>query len=429
LTSPFPPPLQGFTLDLLAFVIGACVGSFLNVLALRSLAEQSIVFPASHCPRCKHPLGVLDNIPILSWLFLRGKCRYCGGPIHWQYPVVEAFTGSTFVAIERVFFDLPSSPFNTQWWNEILSLFVPNATSVIEGHGGKILLSGSLMPGGLTDPQQMLWLALGGLFLACTLIAVSVTDFREKLIPHDITYPAMIVGIFFSAIVRHDLLGAMAGIGASYILFDFIAFYGLKVYLMSHGGTPEVRPRRLRRRLPPRIRRRLSRSLRWRLDLATIENSQEEEPVEVMGGGDAVLSAVMSAFLGWQLLVISLIFGFIIGTAMGLFLLIDEMRKANLLHICLKRASITTAIGATAFGCLGYFTSTGLFGSTSMAEVVRFTAGMGVVGAVAGLLIGVVSIGTRVSKPYPFGPALAAGGFIAIFLLPNWVYLSAIAAR
>ncbi|HEY9792658.1 MAG TPA: prepilin peptidase [Candidatus Obscuribacterales bacterium] len=444
MTSPFPPQLQGLTLDLLSFVIGMCVGSFLNVLALRSLAEQSIIFPASHCPRCKHPLGIFDNIPVLSWLLLRGKCRYCSGPIHWQYPVVEAFTGFTFLAIEKVFFDLQHSPFNTVWWNQILASFLdgnmPAAAlnwhvdteaerSIVVGwiiNPAQQLLSGwRFLPGFANswNQQDLLLLAAGAIFFACVLIAVSVTDFREKLIPHDITYPAMIVGILFSAFVRHDLLGAMAGIGASYILFDFIAFYGLKVYLMSHGGTPEARPRRLRRRFPPRTRRRLSRSLRWRLDLATIENSEQEEPVEVMGGGDAVLSAVMSAFLGWQLLVISLVFGFIIGTAMGLFLLIDEMRKANLLHICAKRAAICAAVGATVLGCFAWFMTRDISSTGGLS----MPLGMALVGAVSGLLIGVVSIGTRVSKPYPFGPALAAGGFIAIFLLPNWVYLSAIA--
>jgi prepilin signal peptidase PulO-like enzyme (type II secretory pathway) len=216
----------------------------------------------------------------------------------------------------------------------------------------------------------------------------------------------------------------MAGIGASYILFDFIAFYGLKVYLSTHPGTDLVRRRRLKRKRTPRKRRRISRLLRWRLDLATLEQSgEEEEPMEVMGGGDAVLSAVMAAYLGWQLLSVSLIFGFIIGTVMGLLLLVDEMRKANLLHKCLKNALLFSVIGATVFGCLGFV----LTHIVLQVEGLGMTAPMAILGAIGGALIGVVSVGTRVSKPYPFGPALAAGGLIAIFLLPNWVYLSAIA--
>lgn len=399
--------LSGWRLDLLAVLFGLCTGSFLNVLALRSLAEESIFWPASHCPRCRHPLAVWDNIPLISWLLLGGRCRYCGGGISWQYPAVEAFTALTFVAIERVYTDLPHSPFNIAYWNNILCTFL---------HANVQQIDVNAVPG-------MPWLAAGALFLACTLIAVTVTDFREKLIPHDITYPAMIVGIIFSALVRDDLVGAMAGIGASYILFDFIAFYGLKVYLASHGGSETVRRRKLKRRLMPTRRRRMSRSLRWRLDLASIETRQEEEPIEVMGGGDAVLSAVMAAFLGWQLLSLSLICGFIIGTVMGMFLLLNEMKKANLLHTCGRHAAIGAVAGATVLGCLGFMVSQLVLQSPEAPMAMP----MAVLGAVGGALLGVVSVGTRVSKPYPFGPALAAGGMIAIFLLPNWVYLSAIA--
>ena len=90
----------------------------------------------------------------------------------------------------------------------------------------------------LAEPVKLLYLG-GMIFFACTLIAITVTDFKEKLIPHEITYPSMLIGIAFSALVRQDLLGAMAGIGASYILFDFLAFYGLKVYLHMHGGNKD----------------------------------------------------------------------------------------------------------------------------------------------------------------------------------------------
>ncbi|MGM0682206.1 MAG: prepilin peptidase [Thermodesulfobacteriota bacterium] len=72
------------------FVLGAAVGSFLNVVILR-LPEpgESIVYPPSHCPKCKKLLRWYDNIPILSYFFLKGKCRNCLRPISWQYPAVE----------------------------------------------------------------------------------------------------------------------------------------------------------------------------------------------------------------------------------------------------------------------------------------------------------------------------------------------------
>jgi len=74
-----------------AAVFGAVVGSFLNVVILRLPKEgASIVFPASHCPRCQQPLSWFENIPLLSFLVLRGRCRTCKGSISWQYPLVEA---------------------------------------------------------------------------------------------------------------------------------------------------------------------------------------------------------------------------------------------------------------------------------------------------------------------------------------------------
>lgn len=396
------------TLDLMALLLGLCVGSFLNVVALRSLAEESILWPPSKCPKCNGALGPLDNIPVLSYLVLRGRCRQCAAPIHWQYPVVEIITGLTFVAIERAFLDFPNSIFNTTYWNTLVDhLKNPQHAGTVN----HIVTA--------TSGDTWLWVA-GMTYFACALIAVTVTDFREKLIPHEITYPSIIIGILFSAFVRHDLLGAMAGIGASYILFDFIAFYGLKVYLAIHGGMEEpVRERRLRRRLTPKRRRRLNRSLRWRLDLATIQRKQiDEEPLEVMGGGDAVLSALMSAFLGWQFLVVALIIGFIVGTLMGLALLVREMAKANLLHKCLRSVLIWGGGCATAFGTLGFLID------RSVGEgIPSVTASLATLGGAGGALLGVVSVGTRVSKPYPFGPALAIGGLICIFLTPNWLYL------
>ena len=73
-----------------ALLFGAVVGSFLNVVILRlPLKGASIMFPASHCPKCNTPLPWFDNVPVLSYLILRGKCRYCKAPISIQYPLVE----------------------------------------------------------------------------------------------------------------------------------------------------------------------------------------------------------------------------------------------------------------------------------------------------------------------------------------------------
>lgn len=79
------------------FVIGLCIGSFLNVVALRAFTGESIVLPASKCPKCKEKIKPYDNIPVLSYLLLGGKCRKCKNPISIQYPLVEFLTGLGFL--------------------------------------------------------------------------------------------------------------------------------------------------------------------------------------------------------------------------------------------------------------------------------------------------------------------------------------------
>ena len=80
-----------------AGVLGAIVGSFLNVVVYRLPRHESLVTPASHCPRCGTPVKPYDNIPVLSWLLLRGHCRSCGAPISPRYPLVEALTAALCV--------------------------------------------------------------------------------------------------------------------------------------------------------------------------------------------------------------------------------------------------------------------------------------------------------------------------------------------
>ncbi|MCE5211935.1 MAG: prepilin peptidase [Deltaproteobacteria bacterium] len=79
--------------DIFAFISGAAIGSFLNVCIFRIPAEESIIRPASRCPSCLQPIRFYDNIPILSFLLLRARCRDCGAKISWRYPLVELITG------------------------------------------------------------------------------------------------------------------------------------------------------------------------------------------------------------------------------------------------------------------------------------------------------------------------------------------------
>jgi leader peptidase (prepilin peptidase) / N-methyltransferase len=82
----------------LAFIIGASIGSFLNVCIARWPLEQSVISPRSRCPNCGHAITAVENIPVVSWLILRGRCSGCALPISFQYPLVELLTGLAWVA-------------------------------------------------------------------------------------------------------------------------------------------------------------------------------------------------------------------------------------------------------------------------------------------------------------------------------------------
>lgn len=326
------------TQDVFVVILGLACGSFLNVLASRTLADESILWPPSHCPACKKSIKWYDNFPIISYLVLKGRCRFCQGKISIQYPLVEFSTACMFLVLFEVF--------GPTWQTAAMMVFVS------------------------------------------TLIAITVTDIREKLIPHDITYPSMLLGIAYSHFIRNDLLGTLAGIGVSYILFDFIAHYGLKYYLHFHApAVKEVG------------------------EADGMEEEEESEGIEVMGGGDAVLSAVIASWLGWQRLILALVVGFLVGTIMGVVYLAREMHKNGL---------ISQSFRPMLYGALGgMIIVTAILGAFHLASgglsIVTPWLGSLALGAAAGGLLGFISVGSKVSKPFPFGPALAAGAIVAIF--------------
>lgn len=93
----------GIEIYLLVFVLGLILGSFYNVVALRTLKGESLSFPPSHCTICNHKLSPLDLIPVVSWTFARGKCVYCGDKISYIYPIGELLTAFSYVVVLYTF--------------------------------------------------------------------------------------------------------------------------------------------------------------------------------------------------------------------------------------------------------------------------------------------------------------------------------------
>jgi leader peptidase (prepilin peptidase) / N-methyltransferase len=153
--------------------MGACMGSFLNVVVWRVPRGESIVSPPSHCPNCDQRIKPRDNIPIVSWLLLRGRCRNCGEPISRRYPLVEALVAVVFGAITAV---------NGVDWD--LAWQLP---------------------------------------LAAVLITVAAIDLDLHVIPNKIVYPAAVWGVASALLIRIDDLPELLAWGAGAFLFLFIA--------------------------------------------------------------------------------------------------------------------------------------------------------------------------------------------------------------
>jgi len=114
------------------FAVGACVGSFLNVVVYRVPREMSLITPPSRCPNCETPLAWYDNIPVLGWILLGGKCRYCHQPISSRYPIVEAITGLLFVFYYVMFFIAGVAPAGEMTW-PIYGLYMALIAGLLAG--------------------------------------------------------------------------------------------------------------------------------------------------------------------------------------------------------------------------------------------------------------------------------------------------------
>src|SRR4051812_44440424 len=157
------------TVAAIALLPGLAFGSFLNVVAARIPPRRSLVSPGSACMACGTPLAWYDNVPLLSFALLRGRCRHCKAAIPWRYPLVEATTA--------------------------------------------VLIAGCVLRFGLT------WDATVGAFFCTVLVAISAIDAEQHIIPNRIVLPATIVMLAANTMLHPSVEWAVAGLGAALFLF------------------------------------------------------------------------------------------------------------------------------------------------------------------------------------------------------------------
>ena len=176
-------------LALIGGAFGAVIGSFLNVCIVRLPAEQSVVSPPSRCPKCGRPVGWSDNIPVLSWLLLRGRCRGCREPISILYPLVELSVALLWALMA---------------WRSGLSLE-----------------------------------ALKGALFGTLLIGIALTDAREYIIPNEFTWGGLALGLILAAAGGVDAMitaaiGAAVGFGLLWV-FGVVGTWAFKKEAMGGG--------------------------------------------------------------------------------------------------------------------------------------------------------------------------------------------------
>ncbi len=178
--------LASWFVPTIAGLFGLTIGSFLNVCTLRWPVDESVISPGSHCPKCDAPVRWFDNIPVVSWLLLRGRCRHCHEPVSVQYPLVELATGlmwaGAFAAHGVSFEALRGAVFLTILFGISISdarfYIIPDEFSV----GGAVLgLALAFLPGG----PEWLDALLGGVvgYLVLWLVGVVGTRLIKKLSP------------------------------------------------------------------------------------------------------------------------------------------------------------------------------------------------------------------------------------------------------
>lgn len=191
------------------FFLGLTIGSFINSIIYRLNTGEDFIIKRSHCPHCGHILNWNDLVPILSFILLRGKCRYCQKPISWQYPLVELTTGLLFVLTTNFFFPV-YSPVRS-----------PSITLGTE-EGGLLFV-------------------IYYLIIISFLIITFVYDLKHYLIPDEVVYPAIVLSFLadiFMALNKYhfsDFLGVFKLITNGWLAAFLAAGFFMAIILFSHG--------------------------------------------------------------------------------------------------------------------------------------------------------------------------------------------------
>lgn len=186
------PVSDSLPVVLAAGLFGLVIGSFLNVCIVRLPAEQSVVTPRSRCPRCGRPIAWYDNIPVISWLVLRGRCRGCSAPVSVLYPAVELATGLLWAWMAWRF---------------------------------GITLAG-----------------LQGALFCTILLGIALTDAREYIIPDEFTIGGLVLGLVFAAIGGGAaLVQAVLGAGAGFLLLWVVGAGGTWIFKEDAMGGGDIK--------------------------------------------------------------------------------------------------------------------------------------------------------------------------------------------
>lgn len=249
------------------FIFGLIIGSFLNVVIFRLENGEKMVNDRSKCLHCKHFLIWSDLIPVLSFIFLKRKCRYCGKNISWQYPLVELGTGILFVLVMNHELGIMNHEYL------ISNIFAQGAIACLGG--------------GLVSGWQFLTL-LFWLYIISVLIAIFVYDLKHYIIPDKVIYPAIVVAFVYKIFeilkFNHlDLIGNLITIFNPFIAAILAGAFFYAIIVITRGKG--------------------------------------------MGGGDVKLGFLMGLILGWPLVLLSLFLSFIIGSVVGIFLIFLGNKK------------------------------------------------------------------------------------------------------